>query len=240
MKAFTVEKRRLWLFGILWVLLTLNPINRFTFRIGWLLLSAGLTAYLLWHWRHSRRLWYGLGLSVLLVLGWFTVGVRRISVEEVRAEYLRALTDYEGVGYLWGGEGRLGIDCSGLVRRGFIDAQLWLGLTHGDAYALGLATFMWWHDQSAAAMRDGEAGTTISIMDNVTLNSLDYSGLQPGDIMVTSNGVHCMVYLGNREWINADPTAGKVFRATAPDSGMHWFITDARILRWRWLSLAGG
>ncbi|HNW91360.1 MAG TPA: NlpC/P60 family protein [bacterium] len=236
MKTFTAEQRRLWLCGILWALLTLNPINLLPFRIGWLLLSAGLAVYVLWHWRNSRRLWYGLGLSVLLVLGWFTVGARRTTVEEIRAEYIRALMGYEGVGYLWGGEGRLGIDCSGLVRRGFIDAQLWLGLTHGDAYALGLAAFLWCHDQSAAAMRDGEAGTTISIKDNIALNALDYSWLNPGDIMVTSNGEHCMVYLGNREWISADPTAGEVFRASAPDSRVHWFITDAHIFRWRWLA----
>jgi hypothetical protein len=217
-------------------LLTLNPINRLSFRLGWLLLSAGLIVYVLWRGRYSRYMWYGLGLCAMLILGWFNIGVRQITQEEMRVEYVRALTSYEDVGYLWGGEGRLGIDCSGLVRRGFIDTQLWLGLTHGDASAIVRAIILWWVDQSAASLSELSSCFTVPVMYDVTLNSVDYSTLLPGDIMVTSNGVHCMVYLGNREWINADPTAGKVFRATVPDSSVHWFIAKANISRWRLLA----
>ncbi len=35
---------------------------------------------------------------------------------------------YQGVRYVWGGEGLLGIDCSGLVRKGLVWSQLNLGI----------------------------------------------------------------------------------------------------------------
>lgn len=227
-------RRRLWLMlAVLWALLMFNPVNRLTLRAAWLAANAGLLGYALWRWRHARRL--QAGLVVLLLAGglWFTVGARPVTVAELRAEYIRACAGYDGVGYLWGGESRLGIDCSGLVRRGLIDAQLWLGLTNGNAPLLWQAAGWWWHDLSALALRDGESGATARVVANVTLNTLDYGQVQPGDIMVTANGVHCMVYLGDRIWIQADPTRGYVFREAAPSRSNSWYNSAAHIVRWR-------
>ena len=181
----------------------------------------------------SRRAHAGVVVVLLVAGAWFTFGSRPVTVAELRAEYVRACSGYDGVGYLWGGESRLGIDCSGLVRRGLIDAKLWLGLTHGNAPLLWQAAGLWWHDLSALALRDGAAGATAGVVADVTLNTLDYGRLRPGDIMVTVSGVHCMVYLGDRIWIQADPTRGVVFCEVAPSRSNNWYNSAAHIVRWR-------
>jgi len=124
MNAFSLSQRRQWLLGILWALLTLCPVNRLLLRASWLALTAGMLAWLLWRGRRSRSLRWLLVAVIVSAGGWFTVGSRPVTTPELRAAYVQALAGYAGVSYLWGGKSRLGIDCSSLVRRGFIDANL--------------------------------------------------------------------------------------------------------------------
>ncbi|MFN2599036.1 MAG: NlpC/P60 family protein, partial [Pyrinomonadaceae bacterium] len=46
----------------------------------------------------------------------------------MRRAYIASLESYEGTRYVWGGENSRGIDCSGLVRRGLINADFHEGV----------------------------------------------------------------------------------------------------------------
>jgi hypothetical protein len=154
---------------------------------------------------------------------------------ELRTAYLSALKSYQGTPYVWGGETRSGIDCSGLVRQALTDAALSEGFRTGNGNLLREGARFWWHDCSAKAIGEGYRGYSRRLMEARSLNEADYSRIQPGDVAVTANGTHILAYLGKKTWIQADPKAWKVVTTTAPtDDG--WFIQDATLLRWRLLS----
>lgn len=52
---------------------------------------------------------------------------------------------------------------------------------------------------------------------------------------VTSSGVHVLIYLGDREWIQADPGYARVVRMTVPSEDA-WFAMPVVMVRWRVLS----
>jgi hypothetical protein len=150
----------------------------------------------------------------------------------LRAAYAEALRGFEGTRYVWGGENQLGIDCSGLVRRGLMAAALDRGVLELDPGLLRLAWDLWWHDASARALRDGYRDLTRPLRSARGLNALDHKGLQPGDLAVTADGVHVLAYLGGRTWIEADPDLGRVVQLTAPTDSV-WFKVPVRLVRWR-------
>jgi hypothetical protein len=62
---------------------------------------------------------------VTALLGTLFLGPGRTdNPQALRQEYVRALQRYVGVRYVWGGENSRGVDCSGLVRIGLIDADI--------------------------------------------------------------------------------------------------------------------
>lgn len=57
----------------------------------------------------------------------------------------------------------------------------------------------------------------------------------PGDMAVTSSGVHVLAYLGERTWIEADPNelqGNRVIRVKTPTRNA-WFNMPVHIMRWR-------
>lgn len=58
--------------------------------------------------------------------------------------------------------------------------------------------------------------------------------LLPGDLAVTSDGVHIMAYLGNEQWFEADPAFGEVVILRKGESDQ-WLQTSVELLRWRCL-----
>jgi cell wall-associated NlpC family hydrolase len=155
--------------------------------------------------------------------------------EGLRVAYLRALQRYEGTPYLWGGESRLGADCSGLVRRAMMDALTIEGFRRGDISSLRSAAALWWFDASAFAMGQQHQYRTLLIFEADNLNELNDPRLLPGDLAVVMDGKHILAYLGNRQWIDADPQKGKTVIETVPTS-TPWFTLNARIVRWRKLA----
>ncbi len=141
------------------------------------------------------------------------------------------LEAYNGALYIWGGEARLGIDCSGLIRRGMIDSCYQMGIERHDPRLMRMATSMWWNDVSAEQLGQGYDGRTQFLFNAKSLNNLDYSKILPGDFAVTSSGLHTLAYIGNRTWIEADPQYMSVVKVSAPSTNT-WFFESMKIMRW--------
>ena len=160
---------------------------------------------------------------------------RALDPDSLATDYARALRLFRGARYVWGGESRLGIDCSGLVRRGLIWGQLWHGLRTLNGRPIRNSVGLWWYDASAIALRDGYRGWTTELFRHKNVSSADHAMLRPGDLAVTADGVHVMAYLGNRTWIEADPKASKVIEVSLPTDN-EWFWTSVVFVRWTWLA----
>lgn len=151
----------------------------------------------------------------------------------LRLAYVDALSRYEGARYVWGGVTRRGIDCSGLVRSGLIDALVREGWRTANPRLLREAAALWWHDSSARALKDGHRDQARQIVTTPSLNELDASRLRPGDFAITEDGVHALAYLGESVWIEADPTVMRVIRVKAPSPENAWFDRPVHIMRWK-------
>ena len=149
----------------------------------------------------------------------------------LREAYVNALKRYEGTLSVWGGENRIGIDCSGLVRNGLIDANVRLGLRTLNPNPIRSALSMWWNDCSARALRDGYKDLTTPLFKAESINSITNSAIAPGDIAVTVDGVHVLAYLGDNHWIEADPGVMRTIVVTTPTEN-RWFKVPVQILRW--------
>ncbi|HWB02811.1 MAG TPA: NlpC/P60 family protein [Verrucomicrobiales bacterium] len=238
------RRRRIWLW-ILWTLALVQliagalvyPVSSGITRAGgaalFILVWFGLAA-LCWKTKMIRYLWLGLTLLAGGFLLWPGRGAG--DVEALRSDYTAAMRRYDGVKYVWGGESPLGIDCSGLIRRGLIDAMFCRGIRTLNPHLVRQALALWWKDCSARDLGDGTRGITVPVMKVKNLNELDHAQLRPGDLAVTSSGVHILAYLGNLKWLEADPGAEKVLTLTAPDPNNLWFKGEMKIVRWRILS----
>jgi hypothetical protein len=133
---------------------------------------------------------------------------------------------------VWGGENRIGIDCSGIVRCGWTDANLRYGIRTANPEPVRQAIRIWWQDCSAKELGEGYRDRTHLLIAPTTLNSVEYGLLHPGDVAVTTSGVHTLAYLGDRQWIEADPNAMGIVTLQAPNSNI-WCSVPMKILRWR-------
>ncbi|OAI58128.1 hypothetical protein AYO49_01340 [Verrucomicrobiaceae bacterium SCGC AG-212-N21] len=205
------------------------------FQLG--LLIATVLSWLVWL-RRWRVMFFG-GVAVLLVVAvlFCMPTSKETARNELPAAYADALQNYQGVIYWWGGESSRGIDCSGLIRRGMMDAALRQGLINADGEMLRAAADLWWHDCSADALGDGYRGYTVPITEAVSLNVLDHSQVRVGDLAIAGGGSHILAYLGDKRWIQADPTAQSVIAETAPAKN-GWFKGRVKIVRWKWLDPA--
>lgn len=150
---------------------------------------------------------------------------------DLRALYRKALLSYSGCPYVWGGEGRFGIDCSGLVRRGLEDAFVTHGFCTLNPYWIRQGISLWWHDATAQVLGQGYGGRTREVTGGQKLNELDPSLLMPGDLAVTMSGIHVMAYLGDKTWIGADPEEERVTTFAVPNKN-GYFSSPMRIMRW--------
>jgi hypothetical protein len=216
---------------IVTVLLWLYPQGYRCLRAAFLVCLLGLWlggAFLLRRHRAFAAAVLGLGLIPFLFL---SLPGKTPNAERLRDLYVDSLRHYEGSPYVWGGENRLGIDCSGLVRKGLIDAHVRLGLATFNPQPIRTAFTLWWHDCSARALGDGYRDLTRPLFDSASINAVGNSLIAPGDIAVTTGGAHVLAYLGDRTWIEADPHPMKVITVTTP-SRNPWFNMPVHVLRW--------
>ncbi|MCB1063867.1 MAG: C40 family peptidase [Verrucomicrobiae bacterium] len=119
---------------------------------------------------------------------------RPLDAESFQKSLVKNLEAQTGRSYYWGGESVSGVDCSGLPRRAFrttcwetINPALWRN-----------AIDNWLFDASARAMQEGYRGRTVSVgLPVMAITEIDHTQLELGDMAVTDNGVHMLVYLGD-------------------------------------------
>lgn len=227
----------LWIAAWFWLLaVALYPVSFGATRMAGAVL-AGAIAFgglaLAWRYRWLRRTLlavYGLVAAFLALPG--RPGYDRVAL---RGEIARALLRYEGVRYYWGGENALGIDCTGLVRRGTIEGTFLYGLRTFNPLLVRKAAAFWWRDRSADDMIKGAGKTARKVAEAPSLVILDDKNLHPGDFAVTRGGIHALAYLGDHLWLEADPAEGKVIRVPTRGSRNPWFGQPVSVMRWRFL-----
>lgn len=223
---------RWWALWPIAVGLTLYPVSNRLLRIATLVAVLLIWTGALWFFWRTKWLRM-VCISVPVLISTFAVlpghGIDRVALKE---DYINSLQSFEGCRYVWGGENRFGIDCSGLVRAGLINASLRESVQTLNPAMLRFALNLWWHDCSAKALGKGHREQTVCITNALAINALGQAPLQPGDLAVTEDGVHVLAFLGNNRWIEADPGAKSVLIATVPSTN-EWFETPVNIIRWR-------
>ena len=94
----------------------------------------------------------------------------------------------------------------------------------------------WWFDASAKALGQGHRDYTVPLGLQGTIEEMDYSELEPGDLAVTTNGVHVLAYAGDGKWVQADPGIGAVATLDGRSDENGWFESPVTIHRWAVLS----
>jgi hypothetical protein len=220
---------------LLWpiaIVLFLYPINNLLTRCGLVAALLGLWAGLLYFGWHKKALRITLFSVTVLTVGFLICPGGSHNQEKLRKNYIDALRSYEGTRYVWGGENKFGIDCSGLVRTGLIKASFQQGILTANPSLVRFSLSLWWHDSTAQALGEEYRNQTKHILTATSINGLAPSETLPGDIAVTVSGVHVLAYLGNEEWIDADPSFHKVVIVKIPAIKNPWFQEPVHIMRW--------
>ncbi len=235
MKKYNPESifKSLWIsVFILTVFIWFYPINisilRYFLVLALPFLLCGLS-FFIWKRKSIRFLPFVIALIIIVFI---SIPGRTGDKGRLRIQYVKCLVKYEGVRYIWGGETILGIDCSGLVRKGLIDALFQEGIKTLNSALIRNSLYLWWNDCSAKSLKEGYRNFATPLFDAESVNSIKLGQLEMGDIAVTSDGIHVLAYLGNNEWIEADPGIRKVIKAETPVKGNAWFDVRVKILRW--------
>ncbi len=207
------------------------PINSFIFRSIFLASLISTFIFLLilfWNKFIIRNLVLTLILSNLAMV---IIPGKRFNTDNVKNAYLANLKNFEGSTYVWGGENKIGIDCSGLLRASYIKAMWSEGIKTLNSTPIKHGISQWWHDRTAKMMKKEYRGETKRITSAKSINEVDYNLIQPGDMAVTKNGIHVLAFLGDKKWIQAHPSEGEVVINHVP-SADPWLNTPVEIMRW--------
>lgn len=222
----------LWMLcGFLFVVLWAYPIGNKILRLT--NLAAGMVFYsgALWFWWQQKRVRYILLGGAIVTVGVLALPSRAASPAALQKSYIQALERYQGTRYIWGGENRRGIDCSGLVRQGMVDASFREGITTLNGGLIRQSLALRWFDCSAEALKDEYRGFAVRLGETQALHQHDHSQLRPGDFAITADGVHALAYLGDEQWIEADPGSHKVILAEKGDANP-WLARPVVLMRW--------
>ena len=228
--------KRFWILGCIGLfILLLWPIEYRSTRAAFILLLVFTWIGALVLWWEQKLVRAALILVAALPISAICLPGRTPAPEILTDDYTRALRRFRGVRYVWGGENYLGIDCSGLVRKALAWGLVSNGIRTLNGKPLRDALDLWWHDASALALRDSHRGWTSELFRHKDINTANLAQLKAGDLAVTADGVHVLVYLGNNLWIEADPDENRVIEVSVP-SANPWFQTPVVFVRWKWLN----
>lgn len=193
------------------------------------LLGASLFfVFLIWS---SKKYRVFLGSALFALAFAFALFQKPVEQEALINRYIANLNGFKGSTYIWGGESSRGIDCSGLLRVSLYQALIVESIHSLNAEGLVKAGKFWWYDRTAKAMGQGFRQDTRPITLAPSIQELDHSQLKKGDLAVTQSGVHVLAYLGNKQWIQADPGNGKVIEL--PSHADHTYHrTPIKVMRW--------
>ena len=225
-----------WCFMWLLILYCLLIPDRFTYlKLGLILglcVNFRLTQLLFGSKVVVRRASALVGVIILIFVIFLMLPGRNYSISSLRYRYIKCLLTYKGTHYHWGGGNSFGIDCSGLVERGMINAEFIQGISTFNPGLMRSAISLWWFNRSASALGACYRGDTSQIMTSSSINSVDYNYIHPGDLAVLADGVHVMAYLGKQKWIEADPKYMCVVIVYAPRPQDVYFTSPVHIMRW--------
>lgn len=214
----------------------LNPVNSKILKLTFLGCILGAwVGFTLLAWKRKPLRVAALILPLITAIPFFLPG-GVVDAEELRRDYVRRMSEFEGTKYHWGGESSRGIDCSGLPRRALRDALIAYGFKHFNGRAFRGYVEQWWFDASAMALGEGYRDYTIPIGTTGTIQEMDYDALVPGDLAVTTSGVHILAYVGDGQWIQADPGIGAVATLNGRTAKNKWFRTPVTTHRWKLLA----
>lgn len=240
-----LQKCLLWLPLLVLILAYLWPVNNGITRCLIVLGAWGVFIEILsgayWLWQKKSK-WSFVLIPVLIVLlAWMFVPALHYTplFAKLQDSYVAELRSYDGTRYLWGGESRFGIDCSELPRKALRNALLKTGLKEMNRDFLFLALKNWWFDASAKALAQGYRDYCFPLNLAGTVASAPEKSLKPGDLAITDDGMHVMVYLAPDEWISADPGQGKVVIEHPSKSKNPWFTRPVHFFRFTLLENAG-
>ncbi len=208
------------------IALLIQPINSGLVRYGVCAFSLlAFTSAMVLFW---RRRWFQCVIGAGLILVAAVALWPPAAPGNLRDTYVTKLRTLQGTPYVWGGKGRLGIDCSGLPRTAWRKTLFDEGFRTGNPALLRESVLGWWNDSAARDLPDSAGYRRLGL--SGVLSKLPASQLEPGDLAVTSSGIHCLVYLGNEEWIEADPGQGKVVVVKTQDANP-WLSSPCVIAR---------
>jgi hypothetical protein len=173
-----------------------------------------LLLFIIWRQRIAR---YSLIATLVIVMVVLVSPGREHDSQDLQKAYLSSLRAYIGTRYVWGGENRLGVDCSGLIRAAMVDALFKQGIETANPALLREGLWLWWHDIAARDMPNGYDGRMQTIIASNSLRTEASQLLNPGDAAVTGDGSHVIAYLGEDRWIEADPVGLQVVEWSAND-----------------------
>ncbi|MEO8205320.1 MAG: hypothetical protein ABI615_04010 [Chthoniobacterales bacterium] len=214
------------------------PVNTMRLRQGIIFVAGCLLAgaiFYIWPYKKWR---YGFLALIVVVATFLLLPISRTpDSHALGLLYAQKLLAYKETPYLWDGEGSWGIDAPGLVRRALEDAMVDYGFRTLNPSLIRNGISLWWSDSSAHGIGAGYEGRTSVLMTGPSLNTLDYSKLQPGDMAVTlPQGVYVLAYLGDQTWIAAAPDMRKVTTYTIPEKSNTYFSAPMKTVRWNILN----